>query len=319
MRRISLAAIGAVLLLPVAQQAQAGAGFANREQNPVLQSIYLPTLVPISDAAGWRLDHSLYITNTLQDERKGDEELLIDAEYYRYEFALRNRRGDWLAQFTLPLVGIDGGGLDATIDNWHDFFGLPQGRRDRYPHNNLDISYSHKGISQFSQTESSNGLGDLSLAVGYQPFDSAGFFFGIELPTGSSDDFSSNDEVDYALWLQRGIEFDPQTRAYGMLGVSFPGDGGQLEGLLVDYIWAAQMGIEHRFGGTVIATAQLDLHTRSIDGSQLKAFGESMQILIGLGFDKLWDEYRLDLFFTEDIYVGTAPDITFGLRLAHEY
>ena len=319
MRQTRVCALASIILMLNAAQAFAGAGFASREQNPVLQSIYLPALVPMSDDAGWRLDHSLYITNTLQDEDKGEEELLIDAEYYRYEFALRNRRGDWLYQFTLPLVGVDSGGLDATIDNWHDFFGLPQGRRDRFPRNKLDISYSRNGSSEFSQSESSNGLGDMSLAIGYQPAGSAGFFLGIELPSGSSDDFSSNDEIDYALWVQRGIELDPETRAYGMLGISFPGDGGKLEGLLVERIWAAQLGIEHRFGGDLIATAQLDLHSRSLDGSQLDAFGESMQILLGLGFANLWDEYRLDLFFTEDIYVGTAPDITFGLRLAHEF
>ena len=30
-------------------------------------------------------------------------------------------------------------------------------------------------------------------------------------------------------------------------------------------------------------------------------------------------DHRLDLFFTEDILVGTAPDISFGLRLAREF
>ena len=39
----------------------------------------------------------------------------------------------------------------------------------------------------------------------------------------------------------------------------------------------------------------------------------------GLGFLKLFDNHRLDLFFSEDIKVESAPDITFGLRLAREF
>jgi len=320
MKSISLGAAGAAMLLISAQaDAGAGAGFASRELNPVLQAIYLPALVPMSDAAGWRIDHSLYITNTLNDEGKGGEELLIDAENYRYEFAFRNRRGNWLTQITLPLVANDSGFLDSTIEDWHDFFGLPNGRRDRFPQDNLAISYSRDGVALFSQTESSSGLGDISLAVGYQPPAATGFYFGVELPTGSAEDFSGNEAIDYALWIQRAFELDADTRTYGMLGVSFPGNGGQLEGLLVDRIWAAQFGIELGFADNLVATAQFDMHSRTIDGSRLDAFGNSMQVLLGLGFTNLWNAYRLDLLFTEDVVVGTAPDISFGLRLAHEF
>ncbi len=319
MRRIDVGAGAAALLLLIYAQASAAVGFASRELNPVLQAIYLPALVPMSSEAGWRIDHSLYITNTLQDTAKGGEQLLIDAENYRYEFALRNRRGNWLMQLNVPLVATDGGQLDALIDEWHDFFGLPHGRRDRFPHNQLDITYRRDGITVFSQTESSSGLGDLSLAIGYQPAGATGYYFGVELPTGSAEDFSGNEATDYALWMQRSFELAANTRTYGMLGVSFPGDGGNLEGLLVEHIWAAQLGVEFGFTDSIVATAQLDMHSQTVDGSQLDAFGNSMQILLGLGFANLWDGYRLDLLFTEDIFVGTAPDISFGLRLAREF
>ncbi|HEY5739797.1 MAG TPA: DUF3187 family protein [Gammaproteobacteria bacterium] len=319
MKPTSIGAAAATLLLLGCAQANAGAGFASREMNPVLQSIYLPALVPMSSDAGWRIDHSLYLTNTLQDMGSGDEELLIDAESYRYEFALRNRRGNWVTQITVPLVATEGGQLDSVIDDWHDFFGLPHGRRDRFARDNLDIEYRRDGDVQFSQTESSSGLGDLSLAIGYQPAGETGYYVGVDLPTGSADDFSGNEKTDVALWMQRTLEFATDTRAYGMLGVSFPGDGGKLEGLLVERVWAAQLGMEFRFTDNLLATAQLDMHSRTIDGSQLDAFGNSLQILLGLGFANLWDEYRLDLFFTEDILVGSAPDISFGLRLAREF
>jgi len=310
---------GAVLLMLGCGQVLAAAGLATRDLNPILQSVYLPTLVPMGDGDGWRLDHSLYITNTLQHESRGGEELLIDAENYRYDFALRNRSGNWITQLSVPLVANSGGELDAAIDEWHDFFGLPEGNRGRYPRDQLDFNYQRDGTTVFSQSDSSSGLGDMSLAFGYQRPGETAYFFGIELPTGSADDFSGNEAVDYALWITREIPLDTQITAYGMLGISFPGDGGNLDGLLADHIWVAQAGMEYRFFDDLAATVQFDLHSQSVDDSKLDTFGNSVQIQIGLGFLEVFERHRLDLFFAEDILIGSAPDISFGLRLARQF
>ena len=317
MRRLNRG-IAAVLLFTAADGISA-AGFATRELNPILQSVYLPTLVPMGPEDGWRIDHSLYITNTLQEKSNSGEYLLIDVENYRYEFALRNRRGNWLTQLTIPLVANDGGQLDSTIEDWHDFFGFPQGKRDEFPRDNLEIRYDRDGVTEYLQTESSSGLGDISIALGYQRPGGTAFFAGIELPTGSAEDFSGNEELDFAFWITRAVPFDNEVTGFGMLGISFPGDGGNLEGLVATRIWAAQLGLDYRFFDDVIATLQLDYHSAGFEDSDLTGLNESLQVLLGLGFDNLFGGYRLDLFFTEDIYVGSAPDITFGLRLAHEF
>ena len=273
----------------------------------------------MSGEAGWRIDHSLYITNTLQNISRGDEELVIDVENYRYEFALRNRSGDWVTQINLPLLANEAGQLDSLIEDWHDFFGLPQGKRDEFPRDKLEIVYRRGGETLYSQTESSSGLGDISLALGYQPPGETGYFAGLELPTGSADDFSGNEELDLGFWITREFPFDGRVTGFGLLGISFPGDGGNLEGLVADHIWVAQLGADYRFRDNVIGTLQLDFHGASLEDSELKAFGESLQVVVGLGFADLFGDHRLDLFFTEDIYVGSAPDITFGLRLAREF
>ncbi|HKJ54038.1 MAG TPA: DUF3187 family protein [Gammaproteobacteria bacterium] len=319
MRPASGRLAGAVLLMLGCGQALAAAGLATRDLNPILQSVYLPTLVPMGDSDGWRLDHSLYITNTLQHKSTGREELLIDAENYRYDFALRNRSGNWITQLGVPLIANSAGELDNLIDNWHDFFGLPQGKRDQFARDRIAIEYRRDGRVEYSQTAASSGLGDLSLALGYQRPGETAYFIGIELPTGSADDFSGNEAVDYAIWITRELPLDTQTTAFGMLGLSLPGDGGNLGGLLVDRIWVAQAGMEYRFYDDLAATVQLDMHSRSVEHSSLVAFGNSVQIQIGLGFLELFEQHRLDLFFAEDILVGSAPDISFGLRLARQF
>jgi hypothetical protein len=308
-----------LLLLPALLAAADDGGFASRDLNPLLQPIYLPTLAGFSRGNGWRVDHSLYITNTLQEEDEGDENLLIDVENYRYELGLRYRRDNWLARMEIPFVNNSAGELDASIDRWHDFFGLPQGKRDEFERDQLNLNYQRNGETIFNQTRSSNGIGDISIAVGYQPGQTWAYFAGIELATGAIEDLSGNEAADIALWLTRQYQLDAETGGFVLLGVSFPGDSDYLQGLIAERIWVVQSGLDYRFNPAVIGTLQFDYHSDSVDRSKLTAFGDSLQIQLGLGFPKLFDEHRLDLFFSEDILVGSAPDISFGMRVSRSY
>ncbi len=320
MKRHSLAAVcAAFALYGITQPLLAASGFATRELNPMLQPIYLPSLVPVTRENGWRVDHSLLITNDLQEEDKGSESLIIDAENYRYEFDVTHRRNNWLTHINIPLMANRGGELDSTIENWHDLFGFPNGDRDKFPQDDINIQYVRDGVIEYSQTGSSSGIGDIALALGYQPTGKTAYFAGIELPTGSESDFTGNEAIDVAFWISREAGVSTNANAYGMLGISFPGDDGQLEGLVRDEVWVAQLGLDYRFSNDYIGTVQLDMHGETIENSDLEAFGESFQLLVALGFPNLLENHRLDLFFTEDIDVNSAPDITFGLRLSREY
>lgn len=300
-------------------RAIADGGFATRDLNPLLQPIYLPTLATFNPDNGWKIDHSLYITNTLQEESKGDERLLIDVENYRYELGLRYRKDQWLARLDLPFVSNSAGALDTTIDNWHQFFNLPEGKRNDFPRDQIDINYARDGTLEYQQNSSSSGIGDIALGIGYQANTKVAWFAGIELPTGSANDYTGNEAIDMALWLTYQNRVNAEMGSFALLGVSFPGDGGNLEGLIVDQIWVAQLGLDYRFKPSIVGTLQFDLHSATIENSSLKAFGNSLQIQLGLGFLRLIGEHRLDLFFSEDILIGSAPDITFGMRLSRSY
>lgn len=310
---------GGIVVFTTSHCAMAAAGFATRDLNPILQPIYLPTLAPASEENGWLLAHSLYITNTLQEKSKSGESLVIDAENYRYELGLSYRKDNWLTQVNIPFMANRGGELDGLIDGWHDFFGLPEGDRDDFPKDDINIEYVRDGVVEYSQDESSSGLGDLSIALGHQLTDGPAYFVGIELPTGSESDYSGNEAIDLAIWVTHEKQIDAEMTIYGLLGLSFPADDGSLEGLIVDEIWVAQAGLDYRFNDNLIGTVQFDFHSETIEDSDLKAFGNSLQIQLGLGFLQLFENHRLDLFFSEDIMVGTAPDVTFGARLIREF
>jgi len=315
----TIAFITGILAFTNSHAANTAAGLATRDLNPILQPIYLPAYTPNSSSDGWRIDHSVYITNTSQWESKGNESLAIDVENYRYELALRYRKDNWLGQVDVPFMANRGGVLDGPIENWHDFFGLPEGDRDKFPRDDINVEYGRDGVVEYSQDKSSNGLADISLALGYQISAETRYFVGIELPTGSASDYSGNEAIDYATWLAHEMLINAELSVYGLLGVSFPGDDGNLQGLVVDEIWVAQLGTQYRFNDGVAGTIQLDWHSKTIDDSDLTAFGDSLQMQLGLGFLKLIDNHRLDLFFSEDIKVESAPDISFGVRLAREF
>jgi hypothetical protein len=245
--------------------------------------------------------------------------LIIDVENYRYDLGLRYRMDSWLTQVNVPFIDNSGGQLDGLIDSWHNFFGLPDGDRDDFQKDEINIEYLRDGVVEYSQDKSSSGLGDISLALGHQRPGAPALFAGIELPTGSESDYSGNEAVDFGFWVTHAKKFNTKTNLYGLLGLSFPGDDGNLEGLIVDQILVAQLGTDYLFDDSIVGTVQFDYHSAIIDDSDLTAFGDSLQIQLGLGFLTLFEDYRLDLFFSEDIYVGSAPDISFGIRLMQNY
>ena len=318
MKQFRLLLPGGIFLLTV-NHCVSAAGFATRDLNPVLQQFYIPAHVPFSEGNEWRFDHSLYITNTSKRESKGDERLIIDVENYRYELGLRYRNDKWITQVDIPLIANNGGELDGLIDGWHDFFGLSEGDRNDLPKDDIRIEYLRNDEVEYLQDSSSSGIGDVSLAQGYQLTTETRIFVGVDLPTGSESDFSGNEALDYAIWVSHEKPIDVEWSIFAMLGISFPGDDGNLEGLVVDEIWVAQFGADYRFSHNIIGTMQFDLHSKTIDDSDLDAFGNSLQIQLGLGFLNLIEDHRLDLFFSEDIKVGSAPDISFGARLMQEF
>ena len=196
---------------------------------------------------------------------------------------------------------------------------MPQGGRDSAPRDRIEISYRRDGVVEFAQDRSSDGLADVSLSLGYHPVGATGYFVGVELPSGDEDDFSGNESVDWSLWVQHKLALDEEMGIYGLFGVGFPGDDGALGKRLAERIWVAQLGFNYRFAERLIATLQVDLHSGWLDDSRLKAFRNSVQVQLGLGIERALGERRLDLFFSEDILVGSAPDITFGARLTQPF
>ena len=270
------------------------------------------------DREGWSFDHSFFITNTFQQQTRTGESLIIDVENYYYHLDIAYQSGPWQFQTSLPFIANRPGQLDGLIENWHDFFGLPGGKRESFPRDEINLEYTRDGRTVFAENEDSSGIGDIAIQAGYLTESRTAWYAAIELPTGSESDLSGNGSTDVAIWVTKQWQPNPVMTTYALYGVSFPANDGVLKDLLEDQIQVIQLGFDYRFNENILGLAQLDYHSETVEDSRLKAFGHSLQLQLGLSFEGLIREHRLELFFSEDIQVGSAPDISFGLRVARQ-
>ena len=314
--------IALFFLFGVSQLLAAPVGLNTRDQNPMFQAYYLPA-IDLNLQQGWQVSHSAYITNAFQDNKQGNETLIIDVENYRYDFSIAYQKDNWRLATTLPLIFNDDGVFDGAIEDWHNFFGLPQGGRTSRPHNRFAINYTRNGQALFNQSQATNDIGDIAVSLSYTLENSAKnistISIAIDVPTGSVANMSGNEAIDVALWLSRASLLSRRSTFYGLFGISLPGKGGQLEALQTSLVWVGQVGFEHQIFPDWNAVLQFDAHSAFIDNSQLRALGNSFQVQIGLRVKQLFEDHDIELFFSEDILVGSAPDITIGFRLYRHY
>lgn len=299
--------------------AQIYPGLPTRSQNPLLHSYLIPAMPVTSPATSnekLSISHALYITNTYQLESNNNENLVIDVENTRYDFQLNFSQSLWHFNLSVSLLSNQSGFLDQTIEGWHDFWGLPQGGRDSARNDQLNLLYQKNGIDIINTQRSSQGIGDIQLAAGYALSANSQFWFALEIPSSDNDLFISSQGVDYALWYLTSTQLNDKLISYGSLGLSFPSNDGLFMNRLENKVIFGQLGLKYAWYPRYQLLLQLDMHSDIAKNSALDALGNSIQAQFGLRIARLFNRHQLDLFFSEDILPGYAPDITFGIRLS---
>lgn len=289
-------------------------GLPTHDQNPMLQGYFIPAM-PVTSEQGWSSSQSLYITNTYQQLDNRREYLEIDVENIRFDLQMSYSRELWRFNGNLSLISNRHGSLDQAIDGWHDLLGVPEAGRNLVERDRLRLYYQRDDDPAIVIDQASNGIGDLQLAAGYQWSQNRQIWAALELPMNAEQPIS-NQSTDAALWLTTQALGELVEQHWSSLGLVIPGQDGLFKEYLNRAYVFAQAGFSYSLLPGYLAVIQADYHSPMVSGSTLKALDHSLQAQFALRMDRLFKNVTLELFFSEDIYFFSAPDITFALRFS---
>lgn len=292
--------------------------FYSFDQGPLVQIFGLPALAPARVTPERAIDAglSLAVANNFSFDETPSESAKFDGETWRTTLLVRRGfAGGVELGIELPFVRHGGGSLDNFVQSWHEFFGLPQNKRDATASDQLVYHYERNGVTELDLTEPVSGVGDLRLTAAFQlaapfPGDLA-LRASVKLATGESTKLLGSGGTDVALWLSAGCgsSCGGQWGWYGGGGLLFAGHGEVLPDQQHHLVGFGTGGLAYRLASAVTLKAQLDGHTDFFGQTELAQIGAaSIQAVMG-GTIQLSDRYALDLAVSEELVHNTASDV----------
>jgi hypothetical protein len=306
------------------------APFAARNQHPVELTVIDPLPRPATAAAPATTELALAVdwTSLWLQPGTGVDEIRLDGELVRWTPSLRLGVVPGVdIEIALPVMKVSGGVLDGFIEGWHDFFGLPQNKRDEFPRDQLEVHARRvdtQGNLQeaYALDETSLALGDVPIFVGWFPVRagglSAGVRAGLELPTGDESRGLGNGELDYYGGLAAGYEVD-RLALFAWGGYAFAGtpDTARRAGLEYEDRPSVAAAAEVAVADWVSVLVQVSWQ-KSVLRQLRDSHATSDQALLWLGGRlRFSPAVALELGVGEDILEDVSPDVTLhaGLRL----
>lgn len=311
----------AALAFLLCTSASIAAPLPTRDQNPLTASLGLPMPLPARIAPReWTLETTLNWASTALMQESASETLLVDAETRELRVRLMRPIAERFAiQLQVPYRYTGAGTLDAFIDSWHDFFGLPSRARRLLPEDQYRIAYVRDGGLRTDISSSSSGLADVSLDFGYsllsRPDTSAAAWLSIELPTGEEEKLTGNESTDVSLSLAADHRLDDKWSVYAQGAVTRTGGSALLDLEPRRTLWSALVGIAWHATPAIELELQLDGHGGAFERTGLDYLSDSLVLTLG-GRCLFSSGWRLDLAVSEDIAVETAPDVVLIIGLS---
>lgn len=276
-----------------------------------------------SDARGeFSLQHSL--SNSRRENEAGTEIAAFDSETGVTTFSARIKLPGALESYlNIPWITQSAGQLDSMIYNWHEWFGLPQGKRTRDTNDQFQLRYWEDEQSILASTEPSRALGDTRLGL-VLPLDGSGFNGVVQselrLPTGSAEELSGTGALGVSLglgahtsndWLGSGALW------YGGLGLSWNELGDTpLAYRQKSFMVSGRGGAQWQWFPACLFKIQLDSNSPAYDSDLKELGGVPLQLTAGLTFG-LAENWWGDFTVTEDLNPGASSDFTTAFRVKY--
>lgn len=316
MTRIFLAAVLALAAAPAA----AGEFPFGGNSSPLARSFALPPLGAHAIAVAGRPVSSFSFDVANEYVREGDcavECIVLDGETRRLRTDYRMALGrGWDISFHVPYLDRGGGFLDGWIEDWHDWFNLPNGGREANPQDQFAYRYERGGVALMDERDGAKGLGDVSVGLGMDL--GGGALRGlVKLPTGDGG-LLSGDNTGGAVWLDLPLPVPAGWGGYLSGGYSRNERGDVLTPLQNQEVWFGGIGLLAPLSDGVRLSLQLNGHTRLYDGSELSPLArDGLPLTVGLQF-LVGTGGVLDIGFQEDPSVNGSPDFVAYITLGNK-
>lgn len=326
----ALRRIASIIVLITPSMAPAGVfdPLPTHNQSPFALIYGLPALEPPRLLGRGRLQARIGVeaASHFLSRRNGAEALFLDGETHRA--AVTIKYGTDMAEWGIevPYLTHSAGFLDGFIERWHDFFGLPQGGRDQAPRHQLSYIYQRDGTERLSVTRATSGIGDVRLLAGWPLASGRGTDIALraslKLPTGNAAELHGSGATDVALWLTAGCAAVRCPGAWGWNasgGVLALGRGEVLPDLQRRFGVFGGIGAGWRPWAPIVLKAELRAHSPFYRNTGLTPLGRTaVQLILG-GAWIVSDRTAVDVGVSEDIRVGTAPDVGFLISLRSDF
>lgn len=270
-------------------------------------------------------DTSLIIASHNIDETSNGEDFRLDGETtrlaltYRYGFSDRLEIG-----IEVPYLSHQSGSLDSLIDDWHDV--LPfvgGGARATREQDQLEFFYADSQATLLNVTNSASGISDVRLLAGWRLSESEGrstaLRFGIKLPTGDSDELLGSGGVDLSVGLASdvsGFWGNPKLSSFYRVNLTYLGEPDRLADRYRNLVGQLSLGLGYHVHRNVDLKLQTRLRSAVYDSKIDNLGAMSAALIFGADF-RISDRYRLVLSSSEDVKVGSAPDVSFQIALRY--
>ena len=262
------------------------------------------------------------LVSNFTDAVRQDEAIVIDGETYRIDLTARyGFKNNWELGFKLPIISHRGGFLDNFLIRWHNWFGLPSLGRDTVANNQLNYSYRDASGTRISITDSTSGLGDITLFAGHQlpvanPALRRAVFTSLKLPTGSARKLTGSGGVDLSAWLTQSFRPSNKIRLDLRAGVSLLGPGDVLPEKQRDGLVFAGGALSYRVSPRVSLKTSVQVNSSPYQDTRIDQLGGGVAQLTLGGSIRIHEHWVLDLAVTEDeLNPDVSPDVSFKFVL----
>jgi len=303
--------VASLLAVCACATAQAGEFAPGGDGGTLARGFALPALGEATVLGRGRSETRLTLDFTNEYVQEGTcavECVTLDGETARLRYTHRVGLGaGWDFALEVPVLDSGGGFLDGWIQDWHDWFGLPNGGRELAPDDRYRFRYERGGTVLLDETRGYSGLGDAQLTLGRRLGRRSVLRAMAKLPTGDERQLAGG-TFGGALWLEHPFALPARWAGYVALGVSANERGEALRDLQNTEVAFGGIGLLAPLSQYVRLSVQLQAHGRLYDDSDLTPLARAgLPLTVALSFGR-GNRGSLDLGFQEDPSVNGSPD-----------